>query len=119
MTPSQKVRFVELLSELNATEFHHGDCIGADAEAHRGALALKIPVYVHPPTVANKRAFCEGADFFHPAEDYLYRNRRIVDSTEILIAAPRTSREMLRSGTWATIRYARKRGRPIYLITPD
>jgi hypothetical protein len=42
-----------------------------------------------------------------------------VDATGWLLAAPRTKTEEQRSGTWATIRYARKLGRQVCLLWPD
>jgi hypothetical protein len=36
-----------------------------------------------------------------------------------VIAAPMSSAEILRSGTWATIRYARKAGKPVLIIWPN
>ena len=47
---------------------------------------------------------------------YLERNRDIVDACDILIACPRTLKEELRSGTWATVRYARKVGKPVAIL---
>lgn len=40
--------------------------------------------------------------------DYLDRNRRLVFGADLLLAFPRTSAEEQRSGTWATVRAARK-----------
>jgi hypothetical protein len=37
----------------------------------------------------------------------------------MLIALSITFREVVRSGTWSTIRYARKRSKPITVILPD
>lgn len=36
-----------------------------------------------------------------------------------LIAAPRTLEEERRSGTWATIRYAKRCGRPVMILAPE
>lgn len=89
-------------------EFHHGDCIGADSDSHKMIrLWCGCQIIGHPPTNGVKRAFlCVDREL--PPEDYLVRNRAIVDSVDLLIAAPRTDGEELRSGTWATIRYGRK-----------
>jgi len=48
----------------------------------------------------------------------LARNRDIVNMSDILIAAPGEKAEVLRSGTWATIRYARKMSRKLLVIYP-
>lgn len=49
----------------------------------------------------------------------LERNHRIVDACDVLIACPKDAQEQLRSGTWATVRYARKQGKRVIVITPD
>ncbi len=46
----------------------------------------------------------------------LDRNRDIVAAVSILIAAPETDIEEQRSGTWATVRYARKKGIPVVIV---
>ena len=113
MTPTQRMCTAILLSQ--ARELHHGDCIGADFDAHRIAIGL-ARVVVHPPINPTKRAWCEGANEVLSAKPYLERNRDIVDACDILIAAPRTLIEEQRSGTWATIRYARLARRKIYIV---
>jgi hypothetical protein len=35
------------------------------------------------------------------------------------VACPRTDQEQRRSGTWATVRYARKVGKPVLIIGRD
>src|SRR5262245_41796084 len=49
---------------------------------------------------------------------YLVRNRDIVEETDLLIAAPANAVEHLQSGTWCTVRYARRSGRHS-IIRPD
>lgn len=92
-------------------EFHHGDCIGADAEAHEVALACGYEIVIHPPEYESKRAFCSGAASVKPPRPYLERNHDIVNAADVLIAAPRTLQEEVRSGTWATVRYWKKTGK--------
>lgn len=91
---------------------HHGDCIGADAEFD--AIARRAPwcygVVVHPPTDESKRAFVKTdpvRDIVRPSKPYLERNHDIVDETTWLIATPKEEHPVLRSGTWATVRYAK------------
>lgn len=98
--------------------FHHGDCIGADSEAHEIAVELGFKVAIHPPSSSSKRALRRGDHMFMRLP-YLQRNRAIVDATEMLVATPRQSKEIRRSGTWATIRWALKKGRPVVIIFPD
>ena len=52
----------------------------------------------------------------HP-KPYLDRNRDIVDACEVLLATP-DGPERLRSGTWSTVRYARKIGKPVEVRLP-
>jgi hypothetical protein len=103
---------------LSAVQFHHGDCVGADAEAHEIAMKMQMAITIHPPDVPSARAFCTGA---HEtiAKPYLERNRDIVDCCDILVVCPKTHKEELRSGTWATWRYAKANRTRNVLIRPD
>jgi len=103
---------------LDDQQFHHGDCIGADDQAGRLAHGLGYQVHIHPPIIEDKRAFSIH-HFAHPAAQYLTRNGHIADRAQILLAAPDTIDERLRSGTWATVRYARQRRVPAILVFPD
>lgn len=99
---------------------HHGDCIGADASADGLANLLGLKKCIHPPTNPSKRAFCRDAHEWMPQKPYLDRNHDIVGHCELLVACPKEERgETLRSGTWATVRYARKIGRPVQIIRPS
>jgi hypothetical protein len=99
-------------------EFHHGDCTGSDEQAHIMARGSMFRIVVHPPTDDKNRAFCIGDETRDPLP-YLDRNRNIVDETEVLVATPAEDEEQLRSGTWSTIRYARKQGKRVVIIYPD
>lgn len=112
MTQRQRATVRYLLAELQMTELHHGDCVGADAQAHQEALLRGAAVVVHPPADPKLRAYCSGfrVTVLEPRE-YLKRNGDIVDACEVLICAPKQKAEQVRSGTWTTIRYAKKRGR--------
>lgn len=109
LTDAQVAEVDRILGELehDAVTFHHGDCIGADAQAHELAENHCFDVEIHPPDKDAKRAFC-FSPVIHEPKPYLVRNRNIVDATTILIACP-NGEERLRSGTWSTIRYARTR----------
>lgn len=120
MTPAQQTGLQRLFQTLTMASFHHGDCVGADAEAH-ALVATHTPSVVlvlHPPLHKAQRAFCASSVAREPQE-YLKRNQAIVNETDFLIAAPAEMQEQMRSGTWATIRYARKHHKTIYIIYPD
>ena len=113
MTQHQKEQFALKIHELNTVEFHHGDCLGADAEAHDIIRTVfpHIRIVVHPPLSDYMRAFKVG-DETRPPYDYIPRDKNIVDETDFLIGAPLTNDEVIRSGTWTTIRHARKTNKP-------
>jgi len=72
----------------------------------------------HPPLIQAKRAFFP-ADEERSPKDYLARNHNIVLETQELIATPFQAEEILRSGTWATIRFAKKLKRKVTIILPS
>lgn len=117
MTPAQRQSLRKLMDSMPISEFHHGSCVGADEQAHQLALN-RCSVHVHPSTIAAKTAPCVGFRMYPPRPP-LDRNHDIVDATSTLIGCPRGEDEELRSGTWATVRYARKKKRPIILVLPD
>lgn len=98
--------------------FHHGDCIGADNQIAYAARLIGFYIIGHPPVIESKRAFVQCDELRDPLP-YLARNHKIVDAAEEMIATPGEFEEQLRSGTWATIRYARRLGKPIHVILPD
>lgn len=122
MTKAQKHHLILLLHkhQNDILEFHHGDCIGADADAHQIAVAIfgnADKIWIHPPLNPAKRAFCQSPHML-PEKDYLERNRDIIDTTNGVIAAPETMEERRRSGTWYTIRYAKRLKRPYLILEP-
>jgi len=94
--------------------FHHGDCVGADEEAHELAWRLHCDIVIHPPTDPKARAWCPSQTVREPLP-YLERNKAIVRESGLLLATPASRTEVLRSGTWATIRYARKAGLDVHI----
>lgn len=117
MTMFQKEQFTLKLLELNPTEFHHGDCEGADAEAHDivREFCPNTLIHIHPPISPYKRAFKVG-DITYAPEDYIPRDYKIVDSTDFLIGAPLNDIEQVRSGSWTTIRYGYKTGKEVKVL---
>lgn len=88
------------------TVFVDGDCPegGADQEARELAVALGCDALPKPPSNRSAAAM-------------LNRDREIARECHVLIAAPLTDEEQLRSGTWATVRYARKAEKPVVMLT--
>jgi hypothetical protein len=110
-----EVRLRELFL-LGHTDFHHGDCLMMDEFAAKLASKIGYRIYCHPPIQAVKRAFAQSHVMYGP-KPYLERNHDIVNAVERLLAMPNETEEIVRSGTWATIRYARKRHVPFEILT--
>lgn len=112
MTDFQKGVLVLKLSQF-ATLLVHGGEEHADDEADAIAVSLGIPRSIFPATGTSlkiaERCRARGGVFtLHPEHPPLVRNKLIVGEIERLLACPRQSTEILRSGTWATVRYGRK-----------
>jgi hypothetical protein len=99
--------------------FHHGACLGADAQAVDALDRIwPVPITAHPTTfLTSENALRLSAVVLDPKPP-LDRNRDIVDATDVLVACPHGPEEW-RSGTWATIRYARKCGKRVVICWPD
>lgn len=121
MTERQMTSLVELVARLGLDEVDHGGCCGADEEFHEIMRAGGARIVVHRASgVADyKIAECLGAAEYRDPLPPLDRNWNIASETQALIATPGEPDEVLRSGTWSTIRRARKLGRRIYIICPD
>lgn len=119
MSPSQQKALKELIDSKEFSEFHHGDCIGSDAQAHDILSEYKkmnkdIKIVGHPPKSAKTRAFCKF-DIEMIPDSFHNRNRHIIDATDVFVATPDIS-EKVKSGTWNAIRYARMKNKKVYII---
>ena len=76
-----------MLSGCKGAALHHGDCVGADAQAHEVACSLGRDVTIHPPVNGAHRAWKASHDIRTP-RPYLSRCKDIVRETDMLIAAP-------------------------------
>jgi hypothetical protein len=95
----------------------HGCCIGSDIQFHRLVRKIcgnSVFIAIFPSDHAlTKAPIPDDADFVAEPAPPLERNRTIVDTGyDQLLATPAQMGEQLRSGTWAAIRYARKRKVP-------
>ena len=102
------------------TIVRHGDCVGADEQLHHLAKNRGLRIIVHPPAHGTYRAMCtEDVYQMMEKKPNLDRNHDIVDGSTLLLACPKTEQEQLRSGTWATVRYARRKGVPVVIVAPS
>jgi hypothetical protein len=101
---------------------HHGDCVEADEAAYEVWKSLKGLTHCHPPEDWTYRARTPHNDIMSPEKPFRERNKDIVNPSSVLIGCPKEMVEITRSGTWATIRYARgaRNGfTPCVIIFPD
>lgn len=132
LSASQAEVAAQLLRQLYEQGYrilHHGDCAGGDVELHELAASLGFKVELHPPSDPKLRSFSDDSQlnpglarsviFVNDPLPYLERNGAVVDSTHVLLAFPSGREEdQPRSGTWATVRYARRHGRPVRVVSP-
>lgn len=103
--------------------WHDGNCVGADTQAHEivddlKATGFKIETIGHPCSLKRLQAN-NPYDITRPILSPMVRNHRIAEESHILLVGPKEMTETLRSGTWATARYATKLGNPVLIVYPD
>lgn len=103
-------------------EFHQGGADGGDKQARILAREWGYDVHWHPcPGVSLADVIGDEPlakfETWHEVFPPLTRNRNIVAVAFALIAGPHTDVEELRSGTWATVRYARAAAIPVVHLT--
>jgi hypothetical protein len=111
----------ELFLRFDPARLVHGDCVGGDEDIHylfQQAFPKKT-IIIRPCDIRHKRAFCIGFHEEHPEEPPLMRNQKIVNESHILLGFPGEQNEVTRSGTWSTIRYAKRIGKPVIVIYPE
>lgn len=101
----------------------HGGCVGADDDFDKLAASLGILRSVFPSdrpklSISSDVLIARGPCVIHSPDDPLKRNKVIVKHSTDMLACPRQREEVLRSGTWATIRYSRKAGVKLEVIAP-
>lgn len=125
MTKVQKKSFLDIITgdgDLYPTTFIHGGAEGSDEQAHdiveTNFENCCIEIY---PTYHRARYWEENTQYkiVHPPKPPLVRNEIIAQRCELLIAISATEGEVLRSGTWSTVRYARKHKKKIFIIYPS
>ena len=118
LTFEQKTQIALEVRMFNPILGIHGDCIGSDYDFDCILRDLEINRKARPCNLRNQRAFCEVQESVKP-KDPLVRNRDIVNESDIMFAAPNSKEEITRSGTWSTIRYAKKIKKNLIIFYPD
>lgn len=118
-TTAQLHTFREWLYENPIEEFHVGVSGRADFNAVQlvyGLFEDETILHCHPCIIYEQQCIFP-VDFpkavWYPIRKPLVRNLDMVDATELLFAAPETDEEKVRSGTWATIRYAKEKNKEV------
>lgn len=120
MTVEQARAFADFCRAFKPDEFHHGDCVGADAEAHDivREVCPDCKIVVHPP-VKNEHRANKACDETREPLSHFARTRAIVDETEILVGVSWASSRQTSGGTWYTLDYAKKKRKKRTVIWPD
>lgn len=123
LNSEQKIQIIELLNNYDNIIVSHGDCVGADDDFHKLCLEYRenhhnknLVIHIYPPSNPTMRAFNQE-DVIMDEKPYLERNKNIINNSNILIACPQDkNNEVLRSGTWSTIRQAKKKQMEIFIF---
>ena len=123
LTPEQHDRLQDVIDVLQPVLVHNGACEGADRAMHRLCRGRAILSEYHPSNseqMAWAKSIRHAQEAIRALRGPLLRNGVMVRlGVRGLIATPGEEHEILRSGTWATIRVARKHNRPIWIISPS
>lgn len=101
-----------------------GACIGVDALVARMAHGGRRHVHTIVPAGRSRvdpywRQHCNTFEEMPPGTDYRARNERIVELSDRLVAFPEYPEDhhrSHRSGTWMTVRIARRAGKPVEVV---
>jgi hypothetical protein len=137
MTEAQKQAITLYLRDRHITAHYNGACHGADQDMFwlmmNYSIALNDSVVMELcPGDTEQYAWCittrslieektgfNGTINIHKPQVYQLRNRVIVSRSDHLLAAPGSDHETLRSGTWATVRIARRQKVGRTIAWPD
>ena len=138
-TPAQLLAVFNLISADLPERFLHGGAPGADEEidglvaplywehgtGEQRLLGVIMPIQVFPADAERQAYWLQQKEYsairdVYQPQDPLKRDRIMARLCDRLIACPKEqTSEVLRSGTWATVRYAREAGKPVTLVRPD
>lgn len=123
MSKKQATEVIEFLKAHDAiTVAQHGVCIGADIDFHAICRAINPSIFIvgHPgkgmydkPGIRPNRGSVV-LDQEEPEDTHFSRNRKIVDTSDILLACPYNDNG--EGGTWYTINYAKKVGKTVIIF---
>jgi hypothetical protein len=99
--------------------FHHGMCVGADDEAAEDAAELGYWTIAWPGAERPDLRHTRVSNDYRGVLPNLERNKIIAQTVEVMTFTPKQETEVLRSGTWATVRYARAAGTTAYIVQPS
>jgi hypothetical protein len=122
MTPQQHKALRRLvLPPGEISMFVHGGAPGADSQAHAIFAQTGRPILVRPASMEQYRYWRKDVhtSIVYQPRAPLERNSDIVNQVEMLFACPETKLEELRSGTWATVRRAKRKGIRVIFIYPS
>lgn len=122
VSPAQREALPSVLATLPERVLH-GGAEGADTQfndfiRHAGMFDENIDVYPTRETIEFWRSYQPRSVIHEPVQP-LVRNRLMAHRCDRLLGCPASADEQLRSGTWATVRYARAARKPITIIAPD
>jgi hypothetical protein len=124
-TPAQRAALPSVLATLPERVLL-GAAPGADRDFYYFLLCrdprqiIELwPAFLDQLNWSNRECYRYPAVSSHGIHDPLFRNKEIAERCDHLLACPAEDIEQLRSGTWATVRYARKAKKPITFIFPD
>lgn len=120
------VRYVfEAAVAHNVTEISNGCQYGVDTVCAHVAHAMfdERGVVLRGVVPKGMRHNTDALSFCNEVEEveggYLARNERLIEHADVLVAFPYSISEELRSGTWATVRRARKKRIPVLIAALD
>lgn len=119
LTLAQLHALTIILDEAEDRCCRHGGAIGADSQFNELARRSYKYVIIHPSDVLHQRGDKLFCDECHEPKPPIDRNRDIVDASNYLIACPATMQEEQRSGTWMTVSYTIKLGKPVVIVWPN
>ncbi len=120
IAPEQNIIVRKAIEELDDIDtLITGGAYGVDTQAayagylyHRNCHRL---IYIPKGKWHNPVTY-EYGEVFPVAGGYMARNQAIADDCDILLAFPQTADEQWRSGTWATVRKARKANKEVIIL---